>query len=57
MEPKHKGPRTQINFRIPKDEKTLLEGLAALENRSVGQYLRSLYLKAQQAITQNQKAA
>jgi uncharacterized protein (DUF1778 family) len=43
--------RVQINFRISKEEKRILEYLAALESLPVSQYLRRLFLKAQQNVT------
>lgn len=49
--------RVQINFRISTEEKKILEGLANLESLPISQYLRRLFLQAQQNLKSGQKAA
>jgi uncharacterized protein (DUF1778 family) len=49
--------RIQINFRISKEEKKVLESLASLESLPISQYLRRLFLQAQQNLKSGQKAA
>lgn len=52
-----KEKRPQVNFRISPEEKEILESLASLESLPVSQYLRRLFLKAQQNLNAGQKAA
>lgn len=49
--------RVQINFRISAEEKKILEGLANLESLPISQYLRRLFLQAQQNLKSGKQVA